>query len=466
MKKSFCIILVAIFIISCSKNGAAPSQPVVVPPVVAVSPDSAQYGTPFANVPDTRDVSIYQVNMRAFSQTGDFQGVITRLDSIKALGVNVIYLMPIYPVGVLNSINSPYCVKDYTAVGSEFGTITDLRALVDGAHSRNMSVMIDWVANHTSWDNPWITSHKDWYEQDGNGNIISPPGMGWTDVAQLNYTNAAMRLQMIQNMKNWVFRANIDGFRCDYADGPPIDFWAQAIDTLRNIKTHNLLFLAESNDNAKYTAGFDYIFGFNFYGNLKTIYSSNISVLTIDKLNTADFASVLNSQQQVVRYLTNHDVDGSDGTPIALYGGANGSLAAFTIIAYMKGVPFIYNGQEVADPTQIVFPFTGASNKIPWTNNPLMVAKYKQIFSFRNSSVAIRRGTLTSYDNKDICAFTKQQGTETAVILVNIRNSAISFTLPAVLANTTWNDKINGGTVSLSAQVTLQPYQYLILDNQ
>ena len=465
MKMSLLPILFVVLVSSCSKS-ATSSQTVVTPPVITVKTDSAQYGTPFANVADTRDVSIYQVNIRAFSSQGNLQGVIARLDSIKALGVNVVYLMPTYPVGALNSVNSPYCVKDYTAVNTEFGTLSDLRALVDGAHARNMSVIMDWVANHTSWDNAWITSHKDWYLQDANGNVVSPPGMGWNDVAQLNYTNGTMRLAMIQAMKNWVYTANIDGFRCDYADGPPNDFWMQAIDTLRNIKTHNLILFAESNNTSKYADGFDYIFGFNFYGNLKTIYSNNASVLTIDNLNTADFSSVLNSQQQVVRYLTNHDVDGSDGTPLSLFGGKNGNLAAFTIVAYMKGIPFIYNGQEVADPTPIVFPFTGASNKIPWTNSPDMVAKYKQIISFRNSSLAIRRGTLTSYDNSDICAFTKQQGTETAVVLVNMRNSVINYILPASLANTSWNDKINGGTVTLSAQVILQPYQYLILDNQ
>ena len=465
MKINLLSIVFVVLVVSCSKS-ATTSQPVVTPPVITVKTDSAQYGTPFANVPDTRDVSIYQVNIRAFSSQGNLQGVIARLDSIKALGVNVVYLMPTYPVGALNSVNSPYCVKDYTAVNTEFGTLSDLRALVDGAHARNMSVIMDWVANHTSWDNAWITNHKDWYLQDANGNIVSPPGMGWNDVAQLNYTSSAMRLAMIQAMKNWVYTANIDGFRCDYADGPPNDFWMQAIDTLRNITTHNLIMVAESNNTSKYAAGFDYIFGFNFYGNLKTIYSNTASVLTIDNLNTADFASVLNGQQQVVRYLTNHDVDGSDGTPLTLFGGKNGTLAAFAVVAYMKGIPFIYNGQEVADPTPIVFPFTGTSNKIPWTNSPDMVAKYKQIISFRNSSAAIRRGQLTSYDNKDICAFTKQLGTETAAALINMRNAVITYTLPSGLSNTTWNDKINGGTVSLSLQGTLQPYQYLILDNQ
>jgi Glycosidases len=458
MKMNFLFIAAAFLAASCSKHGTAPAS--YTPPVTTIDSTPAQYGTPFANVPDPRDVSLYQINIRAFSQQGNFQGIIARLDSIKALGVNVIYLMPIYPVGTLNSVNSPYCVKDYLSVSSEFGTLSDLRALVDGAHARNMSVILDWVANHTSWDNAWITSHKDWYLQDASGNIISPPGMGWSDVAQLNFNSSDMRLTMIKDMKYWVYTANIDGFRCDYADGPPADFWTQAIDTLRNISTHKLLFLAEGSRSANYTAGFDYNFGFNFYANLKLIYSSNKSVLSIDTLNTADYTGT-SGTQQIVRYITNHDVNNSDGTPLDLFGGISGSNAAFSVVAFMKGVPMIYNGQEVATPNRIVFPFT--STKIDWTINPDVFALYKKLIAFRNNSAAIRRGQLTAYSTKDVCSFTKTQGTETVWVIVNMRNTPVTYTLPSVLANSTWTDGLNGGTVSLATQATLQAYAYMVL---
>jgi glycosidase len=419
-----------------------------------------QYGTPFSNVPDRQDATIYQVNMRAFSSPSNFQGVIARLDSIKALGINVIYLMPIYPIGTVNAVNSPYCIKDYKAVNSEFGTLTDLRLLVDGAHERNMSVIIDWVANHTSWDNPWISNHKDWYLQDGNGNIVSPPGMGWNDVAQLNFDNEAMRNEMINSMKYWVYTANIDGFRCDYADGPPYDFWRQAITSLRNITSHKLLLLAEGTRNDHFTAGFDFTFGFGFYGQLKTIYSNNQPVTKIDVLNNTEYLTATNGQQ-VVRYLTNHDVNGSDGTPLDLFGGKQGSMAAFVVAAYMKSVPMIYNGQEVGTPFRITFPFTGAN--INWTLNPDVTAEYKKVIAFRNSSDAIRRGQLVSYNNADICAFTKTQATEIVFVMSNLRNNAISFTLPPAIANSDWTDAITGTAVSFGDQVTLQPYNYQVL---
>ncbi len=186
--------------------------------------DPVAFGTPFAGVPSTSDVVIYEVNMRAFSAEGNFKGVEARLDSIKALNVNVLWLMPIHSVGVLKSVGgmgSPYLVKDYKAVGAEYGTLADLQNLVIEAHRRNMAVIIDWVANHTSWDNAWITAHPEWYTKDASGNITIPAGTNWADVADLNFSNADMREAMIDAMKYWILIANIDGFRCDYADGVP-----------------------------------------------------------------------------------------------------------------------------------------------------------------------------------------------------------------------------------------------------
>lgn len=425
-------------------------------------PPLTQYGTPFAGVPNRQDAVIYQVNMRAFSSTSNFQGVIARLDSIKALGANVIYLMPIYPVGTVNAVNSPYCVKDYKGINSEFGTLTDLRALVDGAHSKNMSVILDWVANHTAWDNGWITAHSDWYLKNGSGAIVSPPGMGWNDVAQLNFSNTDMRQEMIRCLKYWVYTANIDGFRMDYSDGPPADFWKQAIDTLRNINTHTLLLMAEGSRNDHFTAGFDFIFGFNFYGQLKTVFNNNQPATILNTVNTTEYTNATNGQQ-VVRYITNHDVNGAEGTPQSLFGGINGSLSAFVVAAYMKAVPMIYNGQEVATSFQLFFPFTAAD--INWTVNPNITAEYKRIIAFRNSSAAIRRGTLTAYSSTEICAFTKEQAAEKVFVMCNLKNSTVNYTLPAAIANTTWTNAMTGTSVSLSTQYSLQPYSYLILKN-
>jgi len=449
-------------LLSCSKSHpVSPVMPVTPPPTTTGTSDTlpAQYGTPFTGVPDPRDVTIYQVNMRAFSSTHNLQGVINRLDSIKALGVNVIYLMPVYPVGVYKSVNSPYCIRSLDSVGTEFGTLTDLRNLVDGAHSRNMAVILDWVVNQTSWDHPWITQHPSWYLQNGSG--VIQPLTGYTDVAALNFANDSMRSAMIFAMKSWVYRANVDGFRCDFADNPPIDFWQQTIDTLRNITAHHLLLLAEGTRSANYGAGFDYNFGFTFYGNLLPIIQGS-SVTLIDNANASEFVGTTGSQA-IVRYLTNHDVDGSDGAPVTRLGGIPAANAAFVVVAYMKGVPFVYNGTEEAFPTAIVFPFTTVT--INWGINPGVTTFYQQVIAFRDSSVAIRRGTLTSYDNNDVFAFTKTAGDSSVLVLVNLRNSAITYPVPAALQNTSWTDAFAGTAVTVGTQVSLTPYQYMVLRN-
>jgi glycosidase len=368
--------------------------------------------------------------------------------------------MPIFPVGQLKALNSPYCVKDYFTVNPEFGALADLRALVDAAHRRNMSVILDWVANHTAWDHSWISAHKDWYLQNAAGNIVSPPGTGWTDVAQLNYQHQDLRKAMIKAMKYWVLTANIDGFRCDYADGPPADFWKQAIDSLRGITTHRLIMMAEGGRTANFTVGFDYNFGFSYFNTLKDIYGKERPVTAIDTLNTNEYLSA-GPAQRVVRYTSNHDVNGSDGTPAELFGGINGAMTAFVVTAFMKSVPMIYNGQEVATAYRLLFPFTGA--KIDWSVHPEVTAEYKKVLAFRSSSAAIRRGELTSYSSNNVCAFTKVLGAEQVLVIANLRNRTITYTVPPALQQLAWKDAFTGSSAALGTSFTLQPYAYYIL---
>ena len=455
MKKITMFLLLAVMAFTLQNVAAQVTDPIL------TQRDVPQYGRPFTGVPDRRDVSIYQVNIRAFSSTGDFKGVTARLDSIKALGVNVLYLMPTYPVGILKSTNSPYCIRDYRGVNPDFGTLADLRNLVAGAHKRGMAVMMDWVANHTAWDNPWM-KNKDWYLTDSLGKVVSPPGFNWYDVAQLNFKNADMRMAMIKSMKYWVLTANVDGFRCDYADGPPSDFWVQAIDTLRNMKNHKLLFLAEGSRKDLFADGFDYNFGFKFYGNLRQVFRRGKPVRSIDSINKVEYRPASDGQQ-MVRYLTNHDVNSSDGTPLDLFGGERGSMAAFVVVAYMQGVPFIYNGQEVGMSARLVFPFT--KTKIDWTPKLQVTGEYKRIIAFRNHSNAIRRGQLSSFSSADVCAFLKQAGTEKVLVLSNLRNKAVSFNVPLNLTGTKWKNVFTGQKSTLSNTVDLPPYSYLVFKN-
>lgn len=444
------------FIISifsfCKKNNG---------PVIT-EPDGPypQYGTPFSNVPASQDAIIYQVNIRAFPNA-NFKGVLSRIDSIKALGVNVLYLMPVYPVGVLKALGgfgSPFCVKDYKGVNTEFGTLEDLRKLVDAAHERNMSVMLDWVANHTSWDNGWITSHKNWYTQDSNGNIVSPEY--WGDVADLDYSSQDMRLAMIDAMKYWVYTANIDGFRCDAADFVPYDFWKQANDALKTIKTHKLLMLAEGTRADHLKAGFQLFYGVDFYAGLKTKIFGNAGPATLlQVLNTNEYLSAVPGSQ-VVRYITNHDLYVSDGSPVNVFGGKNASMSAFLVTALMKGVPMIYNGQEVGCTQSLEFYY---HTPIDWTTNPDMTAEYKKILNFRKSSNAIRNGQIADYSSNDVAVFTKTADAEKVLVIANLRGTAVTYTVPAALPSA-WKNAFTGGTlVTLGSQLTLQPYQHMVL---
>jgi glycosidase len=423
--------------------------------------DPVAYGTPFTGVPVEKDIIMYEVNMRSFSKTSNFQGVISRLDSIKALGTNVIWLMPVYPVGQLKSaggLGSPYAVKDYNAINPEFGTMDDLRNLVAQAHSRNMAVILDWVADHTSWDNSWITN-KSWYQQDASGNIISPPGTGWNDVAALDYKNKDMRTAMIRAMKYWILTADVDGYRCDAADFIPTDFWAQTLDTLNNFTDRKLIFLAEGSKKPQFTCGFQLNYAFDFYNSLKGVFAGKQAPGSLFVTNTKENNTVTAGGTKL-RYVTNHDVTSSDGATVTIYNGKQGALAAFVLAAYMNGVPLIYDGQEVGCPKPIsIFDH----DPIDWTTNPDMTAEYKRIIAFRLAHEAIKTGQLTTYNDDNVIAFEKTAGNDDVLVLVNAKNSAVSYTVPATLQNTGWTNGFTNSTYKLSTQINFAPYSYLIL---
>lgn len=457
--------LMMLLLLACSKGSQAPAAPArpVTPPSQPVETAPDQYGTPFNKVPDAANAVIYQVNMRAFSATGDLKGVQQRLDSIKALGVNVVYLLPVYPVGVLKSVNSPYCIKDFNSVAPEFGTLADLRALVDGAHQRGMAVILDWVADHTAWDHPWTTAHKDWYQQDGGGNIIAPPGTGWNDVAALDYKSTALRKAMIKAMQSWIYTANVDGYRCDAADFVPYDFWVQALDSLQKITTHKLLLYAEGTRKDQFQAGFQLEYGMGFYYTLKDkVFGAGASVKLIDSVNNVEYSGAL-PLSQVVRYTSNHDVNNSDGTPLELFGGRQGSLAVFTVAALMKSVPMLYNGQEIGCAQRLTY--FNNSTPIDWTPVPDITAAYKAILAFRSGSDAVKTGALASYSSDDVCVFTKTAGGKQVLVMANLRNKTVTYNLPAAIAPTGWRNAFDGSAATLATAVALQPYEYRVLRN-
>lgn len=446
-------LLICIF--SCKKDPDPIVDPIVVPPVTT---GVVQYETPFTDLPATSDVVMYEINERAFSVSGNLSGIVPRLDSIKALGVNVIWLMPINPIGVINTVNSPYCVKNFLEVNPEYGNLEDLRKLVREAHARKMAVILDWAANHTSWDNPWI-QHKDWYTQDASGNIIQPAGTNWADVADLNYNNAEMRLEMIKALKYWVLVANVDGYRCDAADYVPFDFWKQALDSLKQVPNRNLILLAEGARVDHFNAGFQINFGWSFFDKNVGVFKSNQSATGYYTTHRSEYSIILTGAQKL-RFTSNHDKCAWEDTPLGFFGGKEASMSAFVISTYMGGVPLIYNGQEVGCPVKL--PFFSRS-PIDWTTNPDMFKDYQQVMSIRAAHPALRTGTLEDFSNADIAAFRRKTANDEVLVIPNTRNAVKIFNIPAALQNTTWQDAVSGANVTLDGSVSLGAYEYRIL---
>jgi glycosidase len=450
------IYVMGLLLLAC--HGREDVAPQVTTPV---ENEPKQYSTPFTQVPDPQNIVMYEVNTRSFSATGDFQGVIDRLDNIQALGVNTIWLMPIHPVGKVKSaggLGSPYSVQNYLEVNPEFGDLEKLRELVSKAHERKMAVIIDWVANHTSWDNPWIAT-KSWYSQNASGDIISPAGFNWTDVADLDYNKADMRKAMIHAMKYWILEANLDGIRCDAADHVPSDFWKQALDELKKIDGRKLILLAEGQKAEHFASGFQINYAWDFYYNLKDVYGKNKSAASIFTTHQSEYSDIPAGAMKL-RYTTNHDESAWEGTPIQFFGGSTGALSASAVTLFISAVPLLYDGQEVGRAALLPF-FT--RDPIQWNNSPEMLSVYEKLMHIYNETDAFKKGELRYFNNDDVAIFTRSLNDETYLVIVNVRNAPKEIILDASLQNTSWSDKVTDAPVSLSDKLTIPAYGYIIL---
>ncbi len=303
--------------------------------------------------------ALYEVNVRDFSPTGDLRGVRLGLDRIQLSGANVIWLMPVQPVGVLNrkgTLGSPYSIRDYDAIDPAFGDTADFHALVRAAHARGLKVILDWVPDHTAWDAVWIGEHPDWYVHDDSGRISVPRDLqgkltDWTDVAQLDYRNPALRAAMIAEMRRWLVDFGLDGFRVDVAHFIPADFWREALAALRAAVPRRILMLAEAGELEMHRSGFDLTYGWDAYGRLKDVWRG----APADSFVRAELA-LLDSMPRGgmrMRFTTNHDETAWDNPPVTLFGGAAGARAAFVAMALLPGRPLLYDGQEVESPQKL-----------------------------------------------------------------------------------------------------------------
>lgn len=404
----------------------------------------------------TNETVIYEANPGLFGTQGAFTAIASQLDEIKEMGVNVLWLMPVYEQGVLNAKGSPYCVKDYKAVNSKYGTLSELKALVSAAQGKGMKVIFDWVANHTSWDNAWI-ANTSWYTQDANGNIISPEGFDWDDVADLNYNNTDMRKAMLDAMKYWITEANIDGYRCDYAEGVPHDFWQEAIKELKTLKGNDLLMLAEGGENKLFADGFDMLYGWNFVSQLQQVYAGKATLTKLYDAHKAEYVGA-GAGQQRMRYITNHDL-ANENSPIQTYGGERGAISAYVIAATLGGSPMIYSSQEIGYDKPLNF-FNQQS--MDWSKNPTYRNEYEQIMAIRKASSALKTGGLKTYETGVMASYYRSDSNEGILILVNTTKNALEAKAPIERVGDSARDLMDNTTLTVPAVITMEPYQYRI----
>ena len=416
-------------------------------------------------VPEVADVVLYQVNPRVFAPSNSLQAVIARLDSIEDLGVNMLWIMPIYPIGEEKSKNSPYSVRDYKAIAPEYGTVDDLCMLVESCHERGMGVILDWVANHTAWDNAWLKEHPDWYTHDSVGNIIFPPGTDWTDVADLNYDNKDMRAAMIDAMRFWVDSVGVDGFRCDVADQVPYDFWKECIRTLRETaKPRNLIMLAEGSNPANFSAGFDLNYAWDFMRAISEVMKDNAKVNMLIKVDQSEYQD-LEQGKYKLRFTTNHD-EATKASPITQYGGVRASMAAFVATTMLHGGMLIYGSQEVGYPETINFFHYVPVN---WNANPQLREEYKKLVSIYNEHPALRSsGKVTQYDDdqNNVLCVDRVLNNDNVLVMVNLRKDPHNVEVPSMWAGRPVINLMTGEEVILSTNITLNPYQYMLIGNK
>ncbi len=371
-----------------------------------------------------RDAVIYQIWQRAYSQKGDFNSITADLDRLKTLGVDVLWLMPVHPIGQLKkkgTIGSPYAVQDYYGVNPDYGTPADLKRLVAEAHKRGQKVIIDIVANHTAWDNKLITSNPEFYKRNEKGEIV-PPVADWADVAGLDYSKPSVRKYMIENLKSWVRDYDLDGFRCDVALMIPTDFWEEARAEVDKIKS-NTIWLAEAEKPDLLVKAFDLDYGWEFHHAMDKAVHGTAPASVVRKV-WEEQVKVFPKNAIRMRFSDNHD----ERRAIARFG-EKGALAAQALMFTMDGVPLVFNGMEVGDTTESGWPALFEKMPIFWgtkERRPEFPRFYSSMIALRKSSAALRRGDLTWLKNSDedrVLTFSRKAGNEEMLVAINMTNA-------------------------------------------
>lgn len=406
------LILTIFFFASCTNNTQTKS------PDVAVAKDSAQMPT-VAPLPGwALQSNIYEVNVRQYTKEGTFNAFAASLPRLKAMGVQILWFMPITPISVTDrkgKLGSYYAVQNYTAINPEFGNMKDWKALVIKAHEMGFKVITDWVPNHTGADNGWLTRHPDFYTKGKDGKPV--PAFDWTDTRDLNYDNKELRDSMIAAMKFWITESDIDGFRCDVAGEVPDDFWQDCITQLRKVK--DIFMLAEGDKGILHRDGFNATYAWDMFASLKNIAAGKTNALAIDTVLKRQDSSF--PAGAISMYFTsNHDENSWNKADYGTMPGAEHAPFAVFTQSMRSGIPLIYSGQEEPVLDSISF----------FYKNPITFGKYsraafyKKLLMLRAATPALATDAsfkkVHAGDEKALYAYVREKEGHKILVILNL----------------------------------------------
>ena len=408
---------------------------------------------------------IYEVNIRQYTPDGTFKALEKHLPRLKEMGIDILWLMPVNPIGVTNrkgTLGSYYSISDYLDVNPEYGTMNDFKNLVKKIHELGMKVIIDWVANHTSWDNNLIKEHPEWYTHDASGNIIAPV-KDWTDVADLNYDQPGLREYMKNALIFWVKEADVDGFRCDVAGMVPIEFWNYAVPEVEKIKP--VFMLAEDEGPKMHDTAFDMTYSWEVYHLMNDIVKGKRTAEVFDSLFHQE-ASEFAPDAYRMRFTSNHDENSWNGSEYERMGDAALAFAAFDFV--IPGMPLIYSGQESAFNKRLKF---FDKDTIDWGDYKLN-RFYTTLIKAKKANLALWNGTagapmvkLNSGSNKEVYAFTREKENNKIVAIFNFSGIPQEIKIEDKNLSGTYQDLLCGDTQEFDQKFIFQfkPWEFRIL---
>jgi cyclomaltodextrinase len=378
---------------------------------------------------------VYEIFPRNFSNEGTFNGIIARLDELKDLGVNILWLMPIHPIGQKmrkGSVGSPFAVRDFYAVNPDYGTTNDFKRLVTESHNRNLKVIIGLIAGHTAWDSV-LMEHPDFYLKDTNG-VIIPPNPGWTDVAGLNYANPEVRQYMTGMMKYWLRDFGVDGFRCDVVPTVPMEFWEAARAELEKVNPEVIILADAGAKPALLAKAFDVDSSWNFASTLDLVMSSVRPASLLRE-------SWEHTQEQFpkgalhLRFTDSHE----EPRAVARFG-LDGALAAQALMLVIDGLPMFYNGMEAGDATESADPALFEKMPVFWHpgGRPPLRDIYRDLIKLRTQNAAFYNGEVQWLQNTapgELVSLLRKEGKDEFLVLMNFSSRRVTGSVE--LANAT-----------------------------